>query len=116
MFYRCRYCAEENTEHISNVKVDNSVSSPPGSSGPVIGVGLGYFGNSSTASRSSDPVGRDIFSVPDALLSIFTPLLPTYVCLPYYILAVPMRECLGEHSRMSSAFPTAILNLNCFFR
>ena len=33
-------------------------------------------------------MGRDIFSVPDALLSIFTPLLPTYVCLPYYILAV----------------------------
>ena len=32
------------------------------------------------------------------------------VPLSYFILAVPMRECLGKHSCMSSPFPIAILN------
>ena len=32
------------------------------------------------------------------------------VSLSYFILAVPMCECLGKHSRMSSIFPTAIRN------
>ena len=32
------------------------------------------------------------------------------VSLCYFILAVPMRECLGKHSCMSSPFPIAILN------
>ena len=32
------------------------------------------------------------------------------VSLSYFILAVPMRECLGKHSCMSSPFHVAILN------
>ena len=35
--------------------------------------------------------------------------------LSYFILAVPMRECLGKHSCMSSLFPIAILNGTCLF-
>ena len=38
------------------------------------------------------------------------------VSLPYFILAVPMRECLGKHSCTSSSFPIAILNGTSFFR
>ena len=55
----------------------------------------------------------------DALLvSTLTPLfLPSSsVSLSYFILAVCMRECLGEHSCMSSPFPIAILNGSFFFR
>ena len=39
--------------------------------------------------------------------SILTPLflLSSSVSLSYFILAVPMRECLGKHSCMSSPFP-----------
>ena len=45
------------------------------------------------------------------LLSLFMSLfLPSSVSLSYSILAVPMRECFGRHSRMSSTFPIAILN------
>ena len=32
------------------------------------------------------------------------------VSLSYFILAVPMRECLGKHVCMSSPYPIAILN------
>ena len=32
------------------------------------------------------------------------------VSLSHFILAVPMRECLGKHSCMSSTFPAAKLN------
>ena len=55
---------------------------------------------------------RDFFFVPGLLLSILTPLfLPSSsVTLSYLILAVPMRECLGKHSFMSSPFPMALLN------
>ena len=54
--------------------------------------------------------------VPALLLSILTPLfLPSSsVSLFYFILAVPMRECLGKHSCMSSQFPIAILNGTSF--
>ena len=38
------------------------------------------------------------------------------VSLSYFILAVPMRECLGKHSCMSSSFPIATLNCTFFFR
>ena len=42
--------------------------------------------------------------------------LPSSVTLSYFILAVPMCECLGKHSCMSSSFPIAILNgTTCFF-
>ena len=56
---------------------------------------------------------RDIFFFVSALLfSILTPLFlpPSSVSLSYFILAVPMRKCLGKHSCMSSPCPTAILN------
>ena len=51
------------------------------------------------------------------IIIIITPLfLPSSsVSLSYFVLAVPMRECLGKHSCMSSPFPTAILNGTCFF-
>ena len=53
--------------------------------------------------------------MPDLLLSILTPpFLPSStVSLSYFIRAVPMRECLGKHSCMSSPFPIAILNGTC---
>ena len=56
--------------------------------------------------------------MPALLLSILTPVfLPSSaVSLSYFILSVPMRECLGKHSFMSSEFPIAILNGTCFFR
>ena len=63
-------------------------------------------------------IGRQdfFFFVPAFLLSILTRLfLPSSVSLSYFILAVPMRECLGQHSCMSSTFPIAILNGTCFF-
>ena len=55
--------------------------------------------------------------MPDLLLSILTPLfLPSSsVSLSYFVLAVPMRECLGKHLCMSSQFPIAILIGACFF-
>ena len=57
------------------------------------------------------PSGLLLF-VPILLLSILTPLfLPSLsVSLSYFVLAVPMRECLGKHSCMSSPYPIAILN------
>ena len=57
------------------------------------------------------PSGLILF-VPAILFSILTPLfcLSSSVSLSYFILAVPMRECLGKHSCMSSQFPIAILN------
>ena len=50
--------------------------------------------------------------VPALLFSILTPLFcpSSSVPLSYFSLAVPMRECLGKHSYMSSPFPIAILN------
>ena len=36
--------------------------------------------------------------------------LPSSVSLSYIILVVPLRECFGKHSCMSSPFPIAILN------
>ena len=47
------------------------------------------------------------------LLSIFTPLfLPSSsVCLSYFILAVPMRECLGKQSCTSSNFQIEFFSL-----
>ena len=55
--------------------------------------------------------------VPALLLSILTPVfLPSSsVSLSYFVLAVPMRECLGKHSCMSSPFPVAILNATVLF-
>ena len=56
--------------------------------------------------------------MPALLFSILTPLFlpPSSVSLSYFILSVPMRECLGKHSCMSSPFPLAILNGTFFFR
>ena len=62
------------------------------------------------------PSGLLLF-VPALLLSILTPLfLPSSsVSLSYFVLAVPIRECLGKHSCMSSAYPIAILNSTFIF-
>ena len=62
-------------------------------------------------------VRTSFFFVPALLLSILTPLfLPSSsVSLSYFVLAVPMRECLGKHLCMSSPFPITILNSTCFF-
>ena len=62
------------------------------------------------------PSGLLLF-VSALLFSILTPLfLPSSsVSLSYFVLAVPMRECLGKHSCMSSPFPITILNGTCFF-
>ena len=49
------------------------------------------------------------FSTHASLLAFFV------VSLSYFVLAVPMRECLGKHSCMSSPFPIAIQNGTCFF-
>ena len=56
------------------------------------------------------------FFVSPSLLSILTSLflLSFSVSLSYFILAVPMRECLGKHSFMSSPFSIAILNATFF--
>ena len=56
------------------------------------------------------PSGLLLF-VPAVLFSILTPLycVSSSVSLSYFILAVPLRECLGKHSCMSSPFPIAIL-------
>ena len=58
-----------------------------------------------------------IFFVSALLLSILTPFfLPSSsVSLSYFVLAVPMSECLGKQSCMRSPFPIAILNGTCFF-
>ena len=50
--------------------------------------------------------------MPAVLFSILTPLFcpSSSVSSSYFIFAVPMRECLGKHSCMSSQFPIAILN------
>ena len=63
------------------------------------------------------PSGLLLF-VPALLLSMLTPLfLPSSsVYLSYFVLAVPMRECLGKHSCMSSPCPIAILNGTFLFR
>ena len=51
------------------------------------------------------------------LFSILTPLFlrSSSVALSYFILAVPMIECFGKHSCMSSPFPIAVLNGTSFF-
>ena len=55
--------------------------------------------------------------VPALLFSILTPFFvpSSSVSLSYFIFVVPMRECLGKHSRMCSPFPIAILNGTSFF-
>ena len=63
-------------------------------------------------------IGRwTTFFVPALLLSMLTHVfLSSSLSLPYFILAVPMRECVGKHSCMTSSFPIAILNGTCLFR
>ena len=62
--------------------------------------------------------GTSFFSVPALLISIHAPLfLPSSsIYLSYFILAVPMRKCLGKRSGMSSQFSIPILNGTLFFR
>ena len=60
---------------------------------------------------------RTSFFVPALLLSMLTPLsLPSSsVSLYCFVLGVPMRECLGKHSCVSSPCPIAILNVTFLF-
>ena len=62
--------------------------------------------------READRPSGLLLFVPALLLSILTPLfLPSSsVFLSYFVLAVPILECLGKHSCMSSPCPIAILN------
>ena len=55
--------------------------------------------------------------MPAVFFSILTPFFcpSSSVSLSYFILAVPMLECLGKHSCMSSPFPIAILNATSSF-
>ena len=55
--------------------------------------------------------------VPAFLISILTPLFLPFssVSFSYFVIAVPMRECLGKHSCISSPFSKAILNGTCFY-
>ena len=64
------------------------------------------------------PSGLLFSFVPAVLLSILTPLflLSWPISLSYFILAVPMHECLGKHSCISFTFPIAMLNGTCFFQ
>ena len=57
------------------------------------------------------PSGLLLF-VPAVLFSILTPLfcVSSSVSLSYFVLAVPIRNCLGKHSCMSFPCPIAILN------
>ena len=81
------------------------------------------LGNSSTVSGYRDPEGTvgpsyslivetSFFLACELLFSILTPLfLPSSsVSLSYFIIAIPLHECLGKHSCMSFIFPIAILN------
>ena len=55
------------------------------------------------------------FFVPALLLSMLTCLfLSSSLSLSYFILAVPMRKCLGQHSCTSSTFSITILDGQCF--
>ena len=58
-----------------------------------------------------------LFFVPALLLSILAPLYlhSSSVSLYYFILGVPIRQCLEKHSCMSFPFPIAILNGIFFF-
>ena len=62
-------------------------------------------------------VGTSFSFVLALLLCILTPLflLTSSGSLSYFILAVPMRECLGKHSCTNSTVPIAKLNGTCFF-
>ena len=76
----------------------------------------GKLGNSSTASGSNDSgvTIDDLSFVHTVLLSIFGLLLAYFCFLVVFILAVPMRMCLGKHSFMRSTIPIAILNGTCY--
>ena len=41
--------------------------------------------------------------------------LSSSLSLSYFLLAIPMRKCLGKHLCMSSSFHIVILNDTCFF-
>ena len=59
----------------------------------------------------------DVIFHPTLLLSMLTHFFwSSSLSLSYFILAVPIRKCLGKHLCMSSPFPIAILDGTCFFR
>ena len=67
-------------------------------------------------------LGRDRLSGLARFTSFYThaSLLTFFVCFfvvcHLFLLAVPMRECLGKHSRIRYTFPISILNGTCFFQ
>ena len=66
---------------------------------------------------SDRPSGLLFLLMPALLLSALTTLLhSSSVSLSYFNLAVPVRECLGKHSCMSSPFFIATLNGTFFLR
>ena len=73
---------------------------------------LPYFVCYYSILRGSDRLSGLLSFVPALLFSILTPLFcsSSSVPLSYFSLAVPMRECLGKYSFVSSPFPIAILN------
>ena len=65
-----------------------------------------------------DVIGRwDFFYSWTLYFSILTPLfcVSSSVSLSYFVLAVPLRKCLGKHSCMSSSFPIVKLDDTSFF-
>ena len=65
---------------------------------------------------SDKPSGLLFLSCPLYFFLVLRPrFLRSSVSLSYFILAVPMRECLRKHSCMSARFPIAILNGTCVF-
>ena len=55
-------------------------------------------------------VGTSLFPPHFTSFHLMPFFLPSSVSLSYFILAVPMRQCLGEQSRMNPTFSIAILN------
>ena len=100
----------------------------PGGSGWIIGVGLGWLDNSSTASGLANPgEGRPELQLKPLRLLFICPfasfhtrnflLVLFFVYLSYFtILTVPIREYLGKCWLASFTFPIAILNGTCFLR
>ena len=69
-----------------------------------------------TAAADGDTAAADVL-VRSRFTSFHThaSLVSIFCFLSYFILAVPMPDCLGKHSCMSSTFPIAVANGTCFF-
>ena len=98
---------------------------PPGGCGWIIGVGLSYLCNLSTALGSSDPLFRCAqatslacwiyFCYSCVIFCNYIIYLPSLLSLSYFVLAVPMRKCWEQQSCMNFIFYIPILNGTCCF-